>query len=56
MLEPEIEKPAKKKSEPEDFTIPDESDNEFHDSIKQQESDIEVNDFFWPIYLDDKDS
>ena len=46
MLEPEIEKPAKQKSKPKDFTNPDESDNEFHDSIKQKESDIEVDDFF----------
>ena len=33
VLEPEIEKPAKQKSKPKDFTNPDEFDNEFHDSM-----------------------
>ena len=35
-LKPEIEKPAKEKSEPKDSTNPDESDDEYHDSFKQQ--------------------
>ena len=37
-LEPEIEKPAKEKSEPKDSTNPDESDDKYHDFFKQNNS------------------
>ena len=54
-LEPEKEKPEKEKSTSTDSPNPDKSNKEYHDSFKQQEFKIELDDFLWPIDSDDYD-
>ena len=51
--EPKKEQPEKEKSTSKDSTNQDESDDKYHNSLKQQEYKIELDDFHWPIDSND---